>query len=103
MRKTISLSLFISLFFVLGCKLEISQPPAIDDASEQLTTEAVSTEATAKEMIICDQKNARIVMVDVANGNNVTWEWKPTASYAMIRSGAQGWFTNLSEAKLVYS
>ncbi len=39
-------------------------------------------------------------MVDVANGNAITWEWKATAAYAMIRSGAQGWFSNLSEAKL---
>jgi hypothetical protein len=103
MKKTISLSLFISLFFILGCKREVSQPTAAENSSEQFSTETVSTEATAKEMIICDQKNARIVMVDIANGNKVTWEWKPTASYAMIRSGAQGWFTNLSEAKLVYS
>ncbi|WP_207515066.1 DUF6528 family protein [Longitalea luteola] len=103
MRKTISLSLFICLFLSLGCTREVSQPTGTEDASEQLTTATVTTEATAKEMIICDQKNARIVIVDVANGNNVTWEWKPTASYAMIRSGAQGWFSNLSEAKLVYS
>lgn len=102
MRKTISLSLLLSLFLMLGCKREISRSP-VTDAGEQNTPETITTEATAKEMIICDQKNARIVMVDVANGNKVTWEWKPTASYAMIRSGAQGWFTNLSEAKLVYS
>ena len=104
MRKTFSLSLFISFLFVLSCTREISQPPANDDSTKEGTMEAVAIEAAAvKEMIICDQKNARIVMVDVNNGNKVTWEWKPTASYAMIRSGAQGWFSNISEAKPVYS
>jgi hypothetical protein len=104
MRKSMLLSLFVSLFFALGCSREMSQPPANDDATELVTTEAVTAEAAAvKEMIICDQKNARIVKVDVNNGNKVTWEWKATASYAMIRSGAQGWFSNLSEAKPVYS
>jgi hypothetical protein len=104
MRKIFSVSLFLSLFFALGCKKESSQSAATDNAAELLTTQALATEeATAKEIVICDQKNSRIVMVDVANGNKITWEWKPTASYAMIRSGAQGWFTNLSEAKPVYS
>lgn len=104
MRKIFSVSLFLTLVFALGCKKESSQSPATDNASEWLTAQALATEeATAKEIVICDQKNARIVMVDVANGNKITWEWKPTASYAMIRSGAQGWFTNLSEAKPVYS
>jgi hypothetical protein len=104
MRKIFSLSLFLSLFFALGCKKESSQSAATDNADELLTTQAIAgEEATAKEIVICDQKNSRIVMVDVANGNRITWEWKPTASYAMIRSGAQGWFTNLSEAKPVYS
>src|SRR5690349_6278838 len=104
MRKIFSVSLYLSLLFALGCKKESSQSAATDNASELLTTQALATEeATAKEIVICDQKNARIVMVDVANGNKITWEWKPTASYAMIRSGAQGWFTNLSEAKPVYS
>lgn len=103
MRRILSLSLLVSLVFAMGCNRQIEQQQtANDDASELVTTEAVE-EATAKEMIICDQKNSRIVMVDVANGNKITWEWKPTASYAMIRSGAQGWFTNLSEAKPVYS
>jgi hypothetical protein len=98
------LSLFVSLYFAMGCTREMSQPPVNDDATELVTTEAVAAEAAAvKEMIICDQKNARIVKVDVNNGNKVTWEWKATASYAMIRSGAQGWFSNLSEAKPVYS
>lgn len=101
MRKIFSFSLVVSLVFALGCSRKVDQR-SNDDASELITTEAV-TEATAKEMIICDQKNSRIVMVDVANGNAITWEWKPTASYAMIRSGAQGWFTNLSEAKPIYS
>jgi hypothetical protein len=104
MRKIFSVSLFLSLFFALGCKKESSQSAATDNADELLTTQALATEeATAKEIVICDQKNSRIVMIDVANGNKITWEWKPTASYAMIRSGAQGWFTNLSEAKPVYS
>ena len=104
MRKSMLLSLFVPLFLALGCSREISQPPANDDANELVTTESVEAEAAAvKEMIICDQKNARIVKVDVNNGNKVTWEWKATASYAMIRSGAQGWFSNLSEAKPVYS
>ncbi|HEX6426883.1 MAG TPA: DUF6528 family protein [Niastella sp.] len=105
MRKIYSVSLIISLVFTLGCKREISQQqPAADDASELITTAALAAEeATAKEIVICDQKNSRIVMVDVANSNKVTWEWKPTAAYAAIRSGAQGWFTNLSEAKPVYS
>ncbi len=104
MRKSMLLSLFVSLYFAIGCSREMSQPPANDDANKLVTTEAVEAEAAAvKEMIICDQKNARIVKVDVNNGNKVTWEWKATASYAMIRSGAQGWFSNLSEAKPVYS
>ncbi|MBO9203248.1 MULTISPECIES: DUF6528 family protein [Niastella] len=102
MKKIFSVSLFFSLVFALGCKKNVSQIPVTDDASELVTTQAAE-EATAKEIVICDQKNARIVMVDVANSNTITWEWKPTASYAMIRSGAQGWFSNLSEAKPIYS
>jgi hypothetical protein len=104
MKKIFSVSLILSLVFTLGCKRELSQSSVTDDASELITTEALAAEeATAKEIVICDQKNGRIVMVDVANSNKITWEWKPTASYAAIRSGAQGWFANLSEAKPVYS
>jgi hypothetical protein len=105
MRKIFSVALVLSLVLVLGCKKELSQQPVTDDSAELLTAEAplATEEATAKEIVICDQKNGRIVMVDVANSNRITWEWKPTASYAAIRSGAQGWFDNLSEAKPVYS
>ncbi|WP_123864537.1 DUF6528 family protein [Chitinophaga barathri] len=97
-------SLFVvtALLMVLSCKRD-SQP--VTPSSEKIDTKSVAeAEAAAKkEIIICDQKNARIIMVDVANGNAITWEWKANAAYAMIRSGAQGWFSNLSEAKLVYN
>jgi hypothetical protein len=96
-----------SLFFVatlllaFACKRENRDTPS--PVNEQPVRAGVkAAAATPQEIIICDQKNARVIMVDVANNNTITWEWKPTASYAMIRSGAQGWFSNLSEAKLVY-
>jgi hypothetical protein len=96
-----SLFVAVSLLLALSCKRENSE---VSPNLPLETTAAVTlAAATPKEMIICDQKNARIIMVDVANSNKITWEWKATASYAMIRSGAQGWFSNLSEAKLVYN
>lgn len=90
-----------SLLLALACKRDSTAPERlpVPDTRSAVTAEA----ATPREIIICDQKNARIIMVDVANGNAITWEWKASASYAMIRSGAQGWFSNLSEAKLVYN
>ncbi|HVI48634.1 MAG TPA: DUF6528 family protein [Chitinophaga sp.] len=94
-----TLLLAASMLMTLACKRDSVAP----SASNNTQSASVHTEATPKELIICDQKNARIIMVDVANNNTVTWEWKATASYAMIRSGAQGWFSNLSEAKLVYN
>lgn len=98
-----SIFVWAGLLLAIACKREgigSEQQPALQqDASSTNVTLA----ATPKEIIICDQKNARIIMVDVANNNAITWEWKATASYAMIRSGAQGWFSNLSEAKLVYN
>lgn len=95
-------ALFIAAAVMLSfaCKREnVSVTPETPETRQSVETAA----ATPREIIICDQKNARIVMVDVANGNAITWEWKATASYAMIRSGAQGWFSNLSDAKLVYN
>ncbi|WP_315817678.1 DUF6528 family protein [Paraflavitalea speifideaquila] len=91
-----------SLLVAISCKRSNSDlTPTTPLPGETSTTAAAA--ATPKEIIICDQKNARIIIVDVANGNAITWEWKATAAYAMIRSGAQGWFSNLSEAKLVYN
>jgi hypothetical protein len=99
-RKSIALYV-ICLAFVAGCTRESSlSTPEKNDGANVASAEAA---ATPKEMIICDQKNNRIVMVDINNGNKITWEWKATADYAKIRSGAQGWFSNLSEAKPVYS
>ncbi|MCD2424264.1 DUF6528 family protein [Niabella pedocola] len=75
-------------------------------AAKKLSSEvsgAVTAAATPREVIICDQKNARIIMVDIANNNQITWEWKASGSYAMIHSAAQAWFSNLSDAKLVYN
>jgi hypothetical protein len=90
-----------SLLLALACKRD---PVTPEEAAVPGTQAAVAAAAaTPREVIICDQKNARIIMVDVANGNTITWEWKATAAYAMIRAGAQGWFSNLSEAKLVYN
>ncbi|NSL86997.1 hypothetical protein ECE50_009160 [Chitinophaga sp. Mgbs1] len=91
--------LAVSLLFLLSCKRDSN--PVLQHHPNTPATE--NTAAASREIIICDQKNARIIMVDVANGNTITWEWKATAAYAMIRTGAQGWFSNLSEAKLVYN
>jgi hypothetical protein len=97
-----SLFLVASLLLAMSCKREKTEAPeSIQTGTERSDVAAVA--ATPKEIIICDQKNTRIIMVDIANGNAITWEWKATAAYAMIRSGAQGWFSNLSEAKLVYN
>lgn len=96
----------LSLLLACACKQENIRPSSPDPSGNTKTADVnanVAAAATPKEIIICDQKNARIIMVDVANGNAITWEWKATAFYAMIRSGAQGWFSNLSEAKLVYN
>lgn len=95
-------SLIVSAVFLLllACKQENA---ATLEPLRQPEKTAAAAAAAPKELIICDQKNARIIMVDVANGNSITWEWKANAAYAMIRSGAQGWFSNLSEAKLVYN
>ena len=86
----------------LSCKRD-SQPVTPASTVPETKSVAESSEATKKEIIICDQKNARIIMVDVANGNAITWEWKANASYAMIHTAAEAWFSNLSEAKLVYN
>lgn len=91
-----------SLLLAISCRRANSDIPTNSTLPEETTTTA-AVAATPKEIIICDQKNARIIMVDIANGNAITWEWKATAAYAMIRAGAQGWFSNLSEAKLVYN
>ncbi|HEY1164908.1 MAG TPA: DUF6528 family protein [Chitinophaga sp.] len=95
----------LSLLLALACKQENLRPSNADPSNTKTAdvNANLAAAATPKEIIICDQKNARIIMVDVANGNAITWEWKATASYAMIRSGAQGWFSNLSDAKLVYN
>jgi len=103
MRKNFSLSIVLFLSLSMGCKREMSETVVADNSNEQATAASVELAAASKEIVICDQKNTRLVMVDVANGNKVTWEWKANASYAKIRSGAQGWFANLSEAKPVYS
>ena len=91
----------LCIALIAGCTRETSISTPQENAG--LNAAAAEAAATPKEMIICDQKNNRIVMVDVNNGNKVTWEWKATGSYAKIRSGALGWFSNLSEAKPVYS
>ncbi|KAH0533496.1 hypothetical protein FGG08_007706, partial [Glutinoglossum americanum] len=92
----------ISLLLAMACKRDNANTLQHNNDAPA-PEKAIPAAATPKEIIICDQKNARIIMVDVANGNAITWEWKATASYAMIRSGAQAWFSNLSEAKLVYN
>lgn len=96
-----SLFVAVTLLLAFACKRENGDK--IAPLSEKPVKAAVQAAATPREIVICDQKNARVIMVDVANGNAITWEWKANASYAMIRSGAQGWFSNLSEAKLVYN
>lgn len=97
-----SIVVITSLLLALSCRRASSDTIPVTTVDSELSTTAI-TAVTPQEMIICDQKNARIIIVDIANGNAITWEWKATATYAMIRSGAQGWFSNLSDAKLVYN
>ncbi len=98
-------SLFLAAALALAAVSCKEDPNPVAPAVNRPATLSATEEAlaTPKEIIICDQKNARIIMVDVANGNAITWEWKANASYAMIHTTAQAWFSNLSEAKLVYN
>jgi hypothetical protein len=101
MKKNLVAWLLLCLCFVVSCTRETSISTFAENAEAGITSLAAA--ATPKEMVICDQKNSRIVMVDINNGNAITWEWKATGSYAKIRAGAQGWFSNLSDVKPVYS
>lgn len=96
-------SLFVvaAVMLSFGCKRDNAD--AVSTVLPETRQSAATAAATPKEIIICDQKNARIVMVDIANGNAITWEWKANASYAMIHTAAEAWFSNLSDAKLVYN
>ncbi len=96
------IAVLIPLSLLFACKRETTQPVPAGDNGVGGRTPSTDVLVTSKEMIICDQKNARIAIIDVANGNKITWEWSPTAAYSTIRTTARSWFSNLSEAKPVY-
>jgi hypothetical protein len=100
MKKLFPFLIFLGMAF--ACDQELVQPESPAVKNEAAVTTLAAAAATPKEMIVCDQKGGRIAIVDINNANKITWEWKASGAYAQIRSGAQGWFSNLSEAKLVY-
>ncbi|MGX5816906.1 DUF6528 family protein [Chitinophaga lutea] len=99
MRTVLILSTFL---FCFSCTRDQSDP-GVTPLTDEKAAVAEEAAATPKEIIICDQKNARIIMVDIANGNTITWEWKANGAYAEIPTAQEAWFSNLSEAKLVYN
>jgi len=90
-------SLAVYLVLTAGCGQGSDTPadiPPPDDPSEK-----IKIEDCEQCLILAEQAQTQVAIADV-KGKNLIWSWKPEESN--VKTEHLGWFTNISDAKLVY-
>lgn len=103
MRKHTLVSLSLALMFATACTRQLNDSVNIDNLNENASEKAGEAllNAGSKLIIAADQKNERLVMIDLNHDNRETWEWKAAEDKEVLPQHLR-WFINLDEAKPVF-
>ncbi|WP_316811906.1 DUF6528 family protein [Pedobacter heparinus] len=103
MRKFLFVVVAIS-FFAAQCKKKGYTAETGENTTPPVTVPGVdppvSVAACKKCIILAEQLQTRVAIADVAS-KTIIWEWSP--STANVKNDALKWFSNISDAKLVYN
>src|SRR5688572_25939116 len=104
MKKNTLVSLSLSLMFATACTRQMNDSVNIENLNENASEKAaIELEgAGGKFIIAADQKNERLVMIDMNQGNKEVWQWK-AADDKNVSAEHLRWFINLDEAKPVFN
>src|SRR5687768_16111119 len=102
MKKNILVSLSLFLMFASACTRQMNDGTNIEHLNENANDRAsMALEGAGSKIIIAaDQKNERLVMIDLNQDNREIWEWK-AAEDKNVSPDHLRWFINLDEAKPV--
>jgi uncharacterized protein DUF6528 len=103
MKKNILVSLSLFLMFASACTRQMNDSTNIEQLNENANEHAAKAleGAGSKIILAADQKNERLVMIDLNRDNQEIWEWK-AAEDKNVSPDHLRWFINLDEAKPVF-
>jgi hypothetical protein len=103
MKKNILVSLSLSLILATACTRQFNDATNIEHLNENASENAAGAlkDAGSKIIIAADQKNERLVMIDLNQDNREIWEWKAVEDKEVLPEHVR-WFINLDEAKPVF-
>ncbi|HEY0666665.1 MAG TPA: DUF6528 family protein [Sphingobacteriaceae bacterium] len=93
-------SIILVLLFAVQCK-KASTVPVVSNPETPVIPDAPASVAECKKcLILSEQLHTRVAIADVAS-KKIIWEWSALSSD--IKPESMKWFSNISDAKLVYS